>query len=219
MEGFRAPLTLTGRWVQLAPLDLSYAPALRDAARDPEVRRYLLNSPGETLEEMRALIALRLEGQRVGTGLPFVTLWRADSRPIGMTGFLHIDHVNHSVEVGGTWLDSALWRTPVNTESKFLLFRYAFEVGRVHRVSLRTDLNNERSQRAIARLGATREATFRDDKLRADGTYRTSVVFGVLASEWPRVKDGLESMLAREWKGSSTSPPPDGRWTTPGGSR
>jgi len=220
MEGFRAPLTFTGRWVRLAPLDAAYAPALRNAARDPEVRRYLLSDPGETLEEMRALIAMRLERQRVGTDLPFVTLRRPDDQPIGMTGFLHIDRVNHSVEVGGTWLDSAHWRTPVNTESKFLLFRYAFEVGRVHRVTLQTDIRNERSQRAIARVGATREATFRDDKLRPDGTYRTSVVFGILASEWPRVKDGLESMLAREWKSPPDSPsPPGGAAGTPGGPR
>lgn len=199
MEGFQPPVTLSGRWVRLAPLDLSYAPALRVAARDPEVRRYLLNGPGETLEELRALIAVRLERQRAGTDLQFVTLRRPDDQPIGMTGFLHIDRVNHSVEIGGTWIDSAHWRTPVNTESKFLLLKYAFEVGKVHRVTLQTDIRNERSQRAIARLGAVREATFRDDKLRPDGSYRTSVFFGILVSEWSRVKDRLESMLAREW--------------------
>jgi len=200
MEGFRPPVTLTGRWVQLVPLSLDHAPALRTAARDPEVRRHLLHGPGETLEELRSLIAFRLEQQRAGTDLPFTTVLRATDRPVGMTGFLHIDRVNQSVEVGGTWLDSTLWRTPLNTESKYLLFRYAFETGGVHRVSLQTDLRNERAQRAIARLGAVREATFRDDKRRADGSYRTSVYYGVLLSEWSRVRDGLESMLAREWK-------------------
>ena len=133
------------------PLSLDHAPALREAARDPEVRRYLLHGPGETLEELRVMIAYRLEQQRVGTALPFTTVLRATDRPVGVTGFLKIDRVNQSVEVGGTWLDSALWRTPVNSESKYLLFRYAFETGQVHRVSLQTDLRNERSQRAIAR--------------------------------------------------------------------
>jgi len=202
MEGFRPPVTLTGRWVRHVPLTLDHAPALREACRDPEVRRHLLHGPGETLEQMRALIAYRLEQQRLAVDLPFATILRATDRPVGMTGFIHIDRTNQSVEVGGTWLDSALWRTPLNTESKYLLFRYAFETGRVHRVWLQTDLRNERAQRAIARVGATREATFREDKLRADGTYRSSVYYGILVSEWPRVRDALESMLAREWRTS-----------------
>jgi len=202
MEGFRPPVTLTGRWVRLVPLSLDHAPDLREAARDPEVRRYLLHGPGETPEQMRALIAYRLEQQRVGVDLPFTTVLRATDRPVGMTGFIHIDRTNQSVEVGGTWLDSALWRSPLNTESKYLLFRYAFETGRVHRVWLQTDLRNERAQRAIARAGALREATFREDKIRPDGSYRSSVYYGILVSEWSRVRDALESMLAREWKTS-----------------
>jgi len=219
MEPFRTPVTLSGRWVRLEPLDTIYAPALHVAARDPEVRRFLLNGPGETLEETRALIALRLKGQSAGTDLPFVTLWAADDRPIGMTGYLRIDRTNRSVEIGGTWLDSDFWRTPVNTESKYLLLRHAFDTERVHRVTLQTDLGNERSQQAIARLGAVREAVFRDDKRRPDGSYRTSVFFGILVSEWPKVRAGLESMLAREWKvpkdlppvGSSDGSPPRSR--------
>ena len=168
----------------------------------------MLHGPGGTLEEMRSLIAYRLEQQKAGTDLPFTTVLRATDRPVGMTGFLHVDRINQSVEVGGTWLDSTLWRTPLNTESKYLLFRYAFETGRVHRVTLQTDATNERAQRAIARLGVVREAMFRDDKLRADGSYRSSVYYGVLVSEWPRVRDGLETMLAREWKTPPEIPPP-----------
>ena len=199
MESFRTPVTLTGRWVRLVPLAPGHGRPLRAAAQDPEVRQYLINGPGETQEEMDALIALLLERQKAGTDLPFTTVLRADDRPVGMTRFLHIDRANRSVEVGGTWLDSALWRTPVNTESKFLLFRYAFETEKVHRVSLRTDLRNERSQRAIARLGAVREAVFRDDRLLSDGSFRSSVAYGILASEWPGVRSGLEAMLAHDW--------------------
>jgi len=207
MEGFRPPVSLTGRWIRLVPLSPDHAHALWEAVRDPEVRRHLLHSPGDTLEGMRALIALRLEQQSSGVDLPFTTVLRATERPVGMTGFLHIDRANRSVEVGGTWLDSSLWRTPLNTESKYLLFRYAFETGAVHRVWLQTDLRNERAQRAIARVGAIREATFREDKLRADGSYRTSVYYGILVSEWPRVRDALESMLAREWRSAPETLP------------
>jgi len=219
METFRTPVTLSGRWVRLVPLDPVHAPALRAAARDPEIRQYLLNGPGETLEETQALIALRLQGKKAGTDLPFATLWAADDRPIGMTGYLHIDRTNRSVEIGGTWLDSAFWKTPVNTESKYLLLRHAFDTEKVHRVSLRTDLRNERSQRAIARLGAVREAVFRDDQLRPDGSYRTTVVFGILVSEWPKVRAGLESMLAREWTVPPVLPPVELSGDSPTGSR
>jgi len=207
MDEFRTPLTLTGRWVRLAPLSPNHAPALRVAARDPEVRRYMLRGPGQTLEELEAYIAFRLEGQRAGTDLPFTTMLRSEDHPVGMTGFLHIDRTNRSVEVGGTWLDSTLWRSPVNTESKYLLLRHAFESEKVHRVSLQTDLKNERSQRAIARLGAVREAVFRDDKLRPDGSYRTSVCYGILSPEWPHVRDELERMLAREWESPTSVRP------------
>jgi len=212
MESSWGPVTLTGRWVRLVPLALGHAKALRSAARDPEVRRYLLNSPGDTFAEMESLIRLRLDQQKIGKGLPFATVLRSDDRPVGMTGFLHIDRYNHSVEVGGTWLDSALWRTPANTESKYLLFRHAFDTEKVHRLYLQTDLRNERAQTAIARLGAVREAVLRDDKLRPDGSFRTSVYYGVVAAEWPRVRENLERMLAREWgRPSSESPGPAGR--------
>lgn len=198
MENFRSPVTLTGRWIRLIPLERSHAPALRAAARDPEVNRYLVPGTGTTLAEMEDLIALLLERQRTGTELPFAVVLRTDGRPVGMTRFLAIDRANDSVEVGGTWLPPVLSETPVHAESKFLQFRYAFETANAHRVSLRADLRDERSQRAIVRFGATREAVFREDTLLPDGSFRTTVAYGVLVSEWPRVRDRLESMLAHE---------------------
>lgn len=215
MDGFRTPLALDGRWIRLIPLEPAHAGALRVAARDPHIGKFMLNGPSSQFEEMNALIALLLERHRVGTDLPFTTILRASGRVVGMTRYLNIDRTNRSVEVGGTWLDSALWKSPINTESKYLLFRHAFESEQVHRVSLQTDRRNERSQRAIERLGAVREAEFRDDKLLRDGTFRTSVVYGVLISEWPTVKAGLEAKLAVNWEsppelpteGSSTSFP------------
>lgn len=203
MESFRTPVTLTGRWIRLVPLEASHAAALRVAARDPEVMRYLLGGPGETLDDMKAFISHLLDCQTAGTDLPFTTILLPEGRPIGMTRYLNVDRPNHSVEVGGTWLDPALWRTPVNTESKYLLFRHAFEVEKVHRVSLQTDLRNERAQREIARVGAVREAVFREDKLLPNGYFRSSVFYSILVSEWPRVKSDLETKLARPW-----TPPP-----------
>lgn len=205
MESFRTPLHLTGRWIRLVPLNPADAKALRAAARDPEIGRFMLNGPGSTLDEMNDLISLLLDRQKAGTDLPFTTVLQADDRRVGMTRFLNIDRKNHSVEIGGTWLDSALWRTPVNTESKYLLLRHAFETEGFHRVRIQTDLRNARAQLAIAALGAVREAVFRDDHLLHDGTFRTSVVYSILTSEWPNVKAGLEAKLSRPWS------PPGGR--------
>jgi len=198
MEGFRTPVTLTGRWIRLVPLERSHAAALREAVPDPEVNRYLTPGPGETFVEMEGLIADLLDRQTTGTELSFTVVLRVGDRPVGMTRYLRIDRTNQSVEVGGTWLDARLWGTPVNGESKLLLFRHAFETEKVHRVSLRAALRDERAQRSIARMGALREATFRDDTLLPDGSFRSSVVYGILASEWPHVRDTLEGIMAHE---------------------
>jgi len=204
--GFRTPLTLGGKYVELVPLSPAHRVPLHFAARDPEVRRYLRNGPGATLEELDARIAWLLARQADGTDLPFTILALPERRPIGMTRYLRIDREDRSVEVGGTWLDSAHWRSPLNTESKYLLFRHAFEVEHVHRLQLQTDLRNERSQRAIERLGARREAVHRDDVLLPEGIYRTSVVYSVLEDEWPTVKRRLEEFLARPWSPSAAPP-------------
>jgi N-acetyltransferase len=161
----------------------------------------MLNGPGRSLEEMDALIALLLDRQASGTDLAFTIVRADDGRAVGMTRFLHIDRPDDAVEVGGTWLDRRCWRTPINTESKYLMLGHAFDVERAHRVCLQTDRRNERSQRAIERLGAVREAELREDRLLPSGAYRTSVMYSILASEWSTVKRGLEQQLARPWKG------------------
>lgn len=196
-DGFRTPITLRGRHIELVPLDLSQRDELRHAARDPEVSRYLRNGPGSTMADLDALFAFLGEQEAAGTDLAFTTRLLPRGPAIGMTRYLNIERPHLSVEVGGTWLDSTYWRTAVNTETKFLLLRHAFEDEGVRRVQLQTDLRNERSQRAIERIGGVREAVLRENVLLPDGYFRSSVIYSVLASEWPVVKRGLETMLAR----------------------
>lgn len=203
-ESFRPPLTLEGRYVRLVPLDPAHAPALRVAASDPEIRRYLLDGPGTTREDLDAVIAVLLDRQKLGTDLPFTTVRASDGVPVGMSRFLHIDRANDAVEIGGTWLDSRYWRTPFNTESKYLLLRHAFEGEGVHRVCLQTDVRNVRSRQAILRLGAVEEAVLREDRLLPGGGYRSSVFFSILQSEWPAARRRLEEALSRPWS------PPNG---------
>ena len=211
-SGFRSPVSIGGRFVRLVPLERDHGPGLARAGRDPGIWEFLRIGPGRNEEEMGALIDELLELQEGGSVLPFTIVTIPDRRPVGMFRFLYIDRENRSVETG-TWLDSSVWRTPINTEVKYLGLRYAFEEENVHRVQLKTDLRNLRSQRAIERLGAVREGVHRGEYLLRDGNYRTSICYSILAQEWPRVKSRLEELLARPWPASTapvlgSGPPP-----------
>ncbi len=198
-RSFRTSVSLRGAYVALVPLERSHRLELHEAARDPAIGRFLVDGPGSTLEEVDALIDLVLGFQARGEVLAFTTVRLPDRVAVGMTRYLNIDRPNESVEIGGTWLDSSLWRTPLNTEAKYLMLAHAFEVEKAHRVQLLTDLRNERSQRAIARLGATREGVTREHRIVRSGYRRSSVVFSILVDEWPRVKSRLEGFLGRSW--------------------
>jgi N-acetyltransferase len=194
-ESFRTPITLSGKHIELVPLERSHSAELWGPASHPEVTQYLRSGPVHSRSDMDALIETLLEAQSTADDLPFTVRLLPSHRAIGMTRFLRIDRPNQWVEIGGTWLDPAHWRTPVNTESKLLMLRYAFDEQGVHRVQLQTDSRNLRSQAAIARLGAVLEGTLREDVLLAGGYYRSSVYFSILASEWPAVRTRLQGML------------------------
>jgi N-acetyltransferase len=197
--GFRPPVTLLGQRVELDPLERQHEPEIEHAGRDPAVWQYLRWGGGRPVHEwVGAVTRELLEGKAKGEVLPFVIRSLPDRRVIGVFRFLNIDRPNRVVELG-TWVDSAYWRTPVNTEVKYLALVHAFEREFAHRVQMQTDQRNVRSQRAIERLGAVREGRHDEHMLRPDGTYRTSIIYSILDSEWPAVKQRLEQKLARPW--------------------
>ncbi|MFM8320705.1 MAG: GNAT family N-acetyltransferase, partial [Chloroflexota bacterium] len=116
---------------------------------------------------------------------------------LGCTRYLDIRPAHRGVEIGGTWYGAAYQRTGVNTEAKYLLLQHAFETWGCVRVQLKTDLRNQRSQRAIERLGAVREGVIRNHMVLPDGSLRHSVIYSILDSEWPAVKLRLEALMAR----------------------
>lgn len=199
MMEFHVPVSLEGRYIRLIPLDREQIPALVRAGKDPEVWQWMPYGYRGTEESMGRLVELIQKGQAAGTDLAFTTVLRPDDRPIGMTRYLNIDRPNHNVEVGGTWLDPKFWRSPVNTDSKLLMLSHAFETEGCQRVQLKTDIRNLRSQRAIERLGAQKEGVLRQHMVRADGTFRDSVVYSVLRAEWPGVRRQLETALEKSW--------------------
>lgn len=206
-----SPVVLEGRHVQLAPLAFEHVDALAAVASGPRETFGLTFVPHGP-EEVRAYIAAALEAQAAGTQAPFVIVSRALRRVVGSTRFGGIErwiwppgHAEQrpagcadAAEIGWTWLSPEVQRTAVNTECKRLLLAHAFEVWRLHRVSLITDSRNTRSRAAIERLGATFEGIRRAHFPGPDGAIRDSATFSILAAEWPAVRERLDGLLARQ---------------------
>jgi N-acetyltransferase len=131
-----------------------------------------------------------------GTALTFSIIELASGEAVGTTTLFDFSAADRRVEIGRTWLAKNWWRTAVNTECKRLLLGHAFETMDLLRVQLKTDHLNVRSQTAIARLGAVREGVLRSHMRRTDGTQRDSVMFSIIAAEWPNVRAGLDARLA-----------------------
>ena len=190
-----SPVILVGKVVRLEPLTEACIPALAEAGRDPSIWTYMRYGVVDTPQKMRHLVEYLLALQARGTDLPFVVVHQEAGCPIGMTRYMDIQPANRALEIGGTWYAPAYQRTAVNTECKYLLLRHAFETLGCIRVQLKTDLRNQRSQRAIERLGAVREGVLRNHMILPDGTVRSSVFYSILLAEWPGVKERLEEFL------------------------
>ncbi len=189
------PVTLTGRSVQLIPLSEQHVPQLAEAGMDESIWRYMLYGFVNSDEKMRHWVQDILNRQASGTDLAFSVLHLESGRIIGATRYLDIHPEQRGLEIGGTWYATAHQRTAVNTESKYLLLKYAFETLGCIRVQFKTDLRNERSQRALERLGAVQEGILRNHMILEDGTYRHSVFYSILDIEWPEVKERLSKKL------------------------
>jgi uncharacterized protein len=176
---------MTGRHVVLEQLAPSHVDGLFAALDDDEVWRFLPTPRPQTREEMAAIVTAALEAQWHGERVPWVQLDPVTGEVMGTTSYHDVDEARGSLGIGHTMLGRRWWRTGVNTESKLLLLERAFDVLGAERVFWYTDVRNERSQRAIARLGASRDGVIRRHRLRPDGTWRDSVMFAITADEWP----------------------------------
>ena len=190
------PVTLEGRVVRLEPLTLDHLDRLCEVGLDEDLWRWT-TSVIRTRDELRAYIQAALEGQAQGVALPFVTIEQATGRAIGSTRYGNIALPDRRVEIGWTWVGRPWQRSAVNTEAKYLMLRYAFETIGCMRVEFKTDALNERSRRAILRIGAREEGTLRKHMLTQSGRARDTVYFSVIDSEWPDVKAALEARLVR----------------------
>jgi len=188
------PLTLSGRAVRLEPMSLSHLEGLWEAGTDPEIWKYMPH-PVRSKEEMRSYIEDAQRKEAEGTALPFTQLEASTGRVIGSTRYGNISKADRRVEIGWTWLAQPWQRSAMNTESKYLLMRHAFETLGCIRVELKTDSLNEKSRKAIARIGAKEEGTLRNHIICHDGRIRHTVYFSVIAGEWPGVKTRLQLLM------------------------
>ena len=188
------PVTLEGRHISLEPLAERHAPDIFEAMQDEDVCRYLSWPPPKALDETLALIRQAEDLTARRESVVFAQIWRATGRAIGSTRLLDVRPNDRQVEIGATFLAREYWRTPANTESKFLFLRYCFETLGCIRVALKTDGRNIRSQEAITRLGAVREGTLRKH-MNVRGYQRDTVYFSILDTEWPAIKTRLEARL------------------------
>ncbi|HEY1012351.1 MAG TPA: GNAT family protein [Herpetosiphonaceae bacterium] len=192
-----APLALEGRAVRLEPLSLDHLPGLIAIGLDEDLWRWT-NAVITTPEQLRAYVETALDEQARGVSLPFATVELAGGAVAGCTRYGNIDRRNRRVEIGWTWVGRPWQRSVVNTEAKYLMLRHAFETLGCIRVELKTDALNERSRRAIGRIGGQEEGTLRRHMITDSGRVRDTVYFSILDSEWPAAKANLERMLARE---------------------
>lgn len=190
------PVTLFGRHVRLEPMHADHEPGLQDAAADGELWRLRVTSVPEP-EQTAIYIANALMGQQDGIMLPFVVRLNSTGKLIGSTRYHDILPDVDRLEIGYTWYARSMQRTAVNTESKLLLMTHAFEALGCAVVGLRTDNFNFASQRAIERLGARKDGMIRHSARRRDGTVRDTVMYSIVAGEWPEVKAQLQWQLER----------------------
>jgi RimJ/RimL family protein N-acetyltransferase len=192
-----SPVTLTGHHVRLEPLTMEHLEDLFAAGGgDEEVWRWQGGPAPQTTGELRVKVGELLRSAERGTYVPFAVVHRASGQAIGCTCFMDIDAENERLEIGATWYGRAYWRSAVNSEAKLLLLTHAFEDLGMGRVQLKTDHMNQRSQTAIARLGAQREGVLRRHRQRPDGTWRDTVYFSILHEEWAGVKARLEAAVS-----------------------
>lgn len=190
------PVTLEARGVRLEPLGLHHQDGIVAAVQDGRLWELWFTAVPEP-SAVESYITAALAGQREGRMLPWAVLDAHTQTVIGSTRFHDIVADIDRVEIGYTWYSKRWQRTHVNTTCKLLLFGHAFEALGCRVVGLRTDNFNFTSQRAIEALGAKKDGVLRHHQARRDGTVRDSVLYSVLAHEWPDVKRNLELRLAR----------------------
>lgn len=196
MSGFVTPVVLTGRrWVSLEPLTREHIPEIAAASADGDVGSlWFTGAPSQ--QTAAAWVDMRLRVQNPEMGLTFVVR-RLDGTVVGSSSYMNVDPANRRLEIGNTWYGASARRSGVNTETKLLMLRHAFDELNCVAVEFRTHFFNFASRTAIERLGAKFDGVLRSHQLLPDGSRRDTVVYSILDIEWPAVRTHLQFRLDR----------------------
>ena len=187
------PVTLHGAHARLAPLSQNHCDGLTEAVKDGELWKLWYTFVPKA-EEMGKEIDRRLALQAAGSMLPW-TVCDPGGKIAGMTTYMNVDAPNRRVEIGSTWYAKRVQRSAVNTQCKLLLLTHAFEKLDCIAVEFRTHFFNHQSRRGIERLGAKLDGILRSHQIAPNGTLRDTVVYSIIASEWPTVRAHLTYQL------------------------
>jgi RimJ/RimL family protein N-acetyltransferase len=188
------PIVLLGKHVTLEPMELRHIDGLKAAARDGQLWKLWFTSVPAP-EKTREYVDQALHRRDQCRELVFVIHEHKTNKVIGSTRFMNVDSTHHRLEIGCSWYAQSYQRSAMNTEAKLLLLTHAFEQLSAIAVEFRTDFLNQRSRQAIERLGAKQDGILRNHQQSADGSYRDTVVYSIINSEWPAIKKHLNFLL------------------------
>ena len=191
------PVTLSGQHAWLEPLGPEHEDEVRAAAADGELWKLWYTSVPSP-EKVGDWLATALDMRERLGAMPFVVREMRDGQPgkvVGATRLFNVDEANRRLEIGHTWYSKSAQRSGINTECKLLLLTHAFETLRCIAVEFRTHWMNHQSRAAIARLGAKQDGVLRNHQRMPDGSFRDTVVFSIIESEWLTVKRHLQYKL------------------------
>ncbi len=197
MARFIDAVTLTGHHhVVLEPLQREHEEDLLAAAKDGELWKLWYTSVGSP-DAVLGYIDKALEMRENQGAMPFVVRRKYDGKIVGSTRYFNVDAASRRLEIGHTWYSKSTQRSGINTEAKLILLKHAFETLDCIAVEFRTHWFNFDSRAAIARIGAKQDGVLRNHQIAPNGTLRDTVVFSIIASEWPAVKAHLRWLLSK----------------------
>lgn len=188
--------TLSGKMVELLPMEEQHFAELNLLADNNKIWEFIPTDMS-TPEKRFSAFSMALTDRENGTQFPFVIIHKGQNKIVGSTRLMNIEQKHLKLEIGWTWLHPDYWARAVNFECKLLLLSFCFEALSANCVQLRTDENNLRSRKAIAKIGGQFEGILRQDWIRDNGTVRNTAYFSLIKNDWERDKARLQEILLR----------------------
>ena len=190
LDFFTNELILENEWARLEPMEEKYFQLLWPVAAQKELWQFT-SVKVNTEEDFKKYFYQALAERKNAVSYPFAIFDKKQNKYAGSTRFGNISFEHKRLEIGWTWYHPQLQRTGLNRACKFLLLSYGFETLKLNRIELKTALTNEKSQLAIAKIGATKEGVLRKHMINEDGSSRDSVLFSIINDEWPAIRQGI----------------------------